>query len=123
MVARTDGSVGGDESQPLLAANTTANTPSKASKKLLILVVAGVFLFAVDFGAFMSSAPQTAIFEQIICRDRVHSHDMLNATRNAFQGSDPCKSEAVQGELALILGYKDGLDVLPSMSRFRSADV
>lgn len=114
MVVRAQSSVG-DESQPLLAATTSDNAQRKSSKKLWILIVAGIFLLAADFGGFMSSAPQTAIFEQIICRDRVHSRDTLNSTRDPPHESDPCKSEAVQGELAVILGYKDGLDVLPSM--------
>ncbi|KAJ5162065.1 hypothetical protein N7492_007457 [Penicillium capsulatum] len=111
-VARSEDSVDPDESQPLLAAD--ANARGQSSKKLLILIACGIFLLAVDFGFFLSAAPQTAVFEKIICRDRVRSRQMLDATQKDH-ANDPCKSDDVQGELALILGYKDGLDVLPSI--------
>lgn len=58
----------------------------------------------------MAQAPQTAIFEEIICRHHAVQSRGANAT---IDGVDPCKSELVQGELALVLGYKDTFDVLP----------
>lgn len=95
-------------------ASARATTLAQSSKRLLILISCGVIVLAVDFGYFLSQAPQTAIFEQIICRNRgLHSRGVANATVNAV---DPCKAESVQGELATILGYKDTFEVLPSMS-------
>lgn len=76
---------------------------------------------ATDFGIFMSNAPQTAIFEAIICRDYQTSLRRTgagNATldsgiSNALLDSNLCKSETVQGELAIVIGYKDTFDVIP----------
>lgn len=119
MTATTDDPARNGESVPLLASTSDADAQTEAarsSKKVLILVACATLVLAADFGFFLSQAPQTAVFEQIICRDHgLQPRDALSATGHA-PGGDPCKSEAVQGELALVLGYKDGLDVLPSMS-------
>lgn len=100
------------ETEPLLANTIRAVHAPRASssKKLLVLGVCCVLILAVDFGFFMASAPQTAIFEEIICRN----HGLQSRASNGTSGGvDPCKSELVQGELALVLGYKDTFDVLP----------
>jgi hypothetical protein len=78
----------------------------------------GIFVLAADFGNDMSLAPQTAIFEQIICRNQglLSSGGGTPSSGNPpVNGSDPCKSEVVQAELALVLGYKDMFEVLPSI--------
>lgn len=113
-----------DEAAPLLsptpnsdaAATQEQQQSSKQAKKLLILVACGFFVLAADFGFFMSQAPQTTIFEQIICRNYLlHSRDDVNTDLYDSSARDPCKSEIVQGELAIINGYKDTFDVLPSI--------
>jgi hypothetical protein len=84
----------------------------------MILLMCGIFVLAVDFGNDMSLAPQTAIFEQIICRNLGLLSSGAEAPPSGnppVNGSDPCKSEAVQAELALVLGYKDMFEVLPSI--------
>ncbi|KAJ5100024.1 hypothetical protein N7532_007025 [Penicillium argentinense] len=105
------------EETPLLATPNSENAqpPNNRLKKLLILVVCGIFILGADFGFFLSTAPQTAIFEQIICRNYlVHSRDALNTTLPEVPGN-PCKSEVVQGELAIVNGYKDTFEVIPSI--------
>lgn len=74
----------------------------------------GIMVLAADFGSYMSQAPQTAIFEWIICRNHFEVRDFANEILRVPHEGDLCKSEVVQGELALLLGYKDGLDVLSS---------
>ncbi|KAJ5088497.1 hypothetical protein N7456_012113 [Penicillium angulare] len=108
------------EARPLLAGNasmhsTTASKNRRNRKKFLILVVSAIFILAADFGTNLSVAPQTAIFEQIICQKYSELGGALNTTDITFDTMNPCKSETVQGELALVLGYKEGLDVLPTM--------
>jgi MFS family permease len=99
------------ETEPLLA-NTVRDVPqsqSLNSKKLVVSIICATMLLATDFGFFMAQAPQTAIFEEIICRN----HGLRSRDAATIDGVDPCKSELVQGELALILGWKDTFDVLP----------
>lgn len=108
------------ETVPLLAntiRDVPVRSPSSSSKKLLVLVVCSIIIMSVDFGFFMAQAPQTAIFEEIICRN----HGLQSRTANGTSdGIDPCKSELVQGELALILGYKETFEVLPGEFGTRS---
>lgn len=111
--------VAADETQPLLADASGGSIPQRSnSKKLMILLMCGIFVLAADFGNDMSFAPQTAIFEQIICRNQglLSSGGGTPSTgKPPVNGSDPCKSEAVQAELALVLGYKDMFEVLPGI--------
>lgn len=117
MVTETHSSPG--ETAPLLSPTPNSDPASngnKDRKKLLILVACGIFILAAEFGFYLSQAPQTAIFEQIICRNYLlNSRDDVNASLLKFPSEDPCKSELVQGELALINGYKETFDVLPSI--------
>ncbi|KAJ6111215.1 hypothetical protein N7486_003450 [Penicillium sp. IBT 16267x] len=99
------------ETHPLLSEGPINAPIRNGAKKLLILTVCAAGILSVDFGVYLSVAPQTAIFEQIICRKYQEFRNVGNTTH----GEDPCKSEAVQGELALILGYKEGFDVLPTV--------
>ncbi|KAJ5450750.1 uncharacterized protein N7458_007199, partial [Penicillium daleae] len=104
--------VAAEETQPLLADASEASIPRRLkSKRLMILIMTAIFALGVDLGNDMSLAPQTAIFERIICRN----YGLLSTGNQPVNGSDPCKSEAVQAELALVLGYKDMFEALPSI--------
>ena len=111
------------ETQPLLAADTddlidasNANSIARRNaKKSLVMIACALFLVAAEFGFYISQAPQTAIFEQIICRNHFRAGELSDGTPSAPGAGDPCKSELVQGELALVLGDKEAFEVLPSM--------
>jgi hypothetical protein len=89
------------------------------SKKLVVSIICAIILLATDFGFFMAQAPQTAIFEEIICRN----HGLRSRDANATIDGVDCKSESVQSELALILGWKDTFDVLPGEFGVRSSEI
>lgn len=80
-------------------------------KRLLLLIF--VCVVAVDFGSYLSYAPQLAIFEGLICRQFYGSGEDGSVLSDG-NGSQ-CKSPEVQGELALILGWKDTLDQVPGV--------
>ncbi|KAJ6031687.1 hypothetical protein N7540_002419 [Penicillium herquei] len=102
------------ESQPLLPENVgEMDRRKKTRNKLMIVIVGAIFTLGADCGFYLSAAPQTAIFEKIICRNYLEFLDTTNTTLPASDLVDPCKSEAVQGELALITGYKDGFAMIP----------
>ncbi|KAJ5131395.1 uncharacterized protein N7515_007434, partial [Penicillium bovifimosum] len=101
------------ETEPLLGSGTTAR-PARHPKKLLICILCAIFLLSADFGFFMSTAPQVAVYEEIICRN--YQANLHKAGNETLGDSNPCKSEAVQGELALVIGYQNTLDVLPGMA-------
>ncbi|KAJ5158044.1 Major facilitator superfamily domain general substrate transporter, partial [Penicillium coprophilum] len=74
-------------------------------RRLLILVCISVV--AADFGNYLGYAPHIEILESIICRQA--------GSGNSFGIDDKCKSPLVQGELALINGWKDTFDQVPGI--------
>ncbi|CAI7649697.1 unnamed protein product [Penicillium viridicatum] len=101
------------ETAPLLGSHPTK--PSQHPKKLLISIVCAIFLLSADFGFFMSTAPQMAVYEEIICRN--YQTTLRGAGNDTLipPEANPCKSEAVQGELALVIGYQNTFDVVPGL--------
>ncbi|KAJ5948335.1 hypothetical protein N7466_001350 [Penicillium verhagenii] len=105
MAVDSDDRTGDHEAHPLLS-EIPVNVPiGNGAKKLLVLTVCSLICLAADFGMYLSLAPQTAIFEQIICRNYSEFQGVGN---NVTRGEDPW-------ELALILGYKSGFEVLPTI--------
>lgn len=103
------------ETTPLVASNvpSTPARPTKdeaaiASRKLLVLLIASILVLTADFGNYLSIAPQTQVFERIICRN-------YYPTLNAGPDETICKSEPVQSELALVNGWKDMFDMIPGI--------
>ncbi|KAJ5970219.1 uncharacterized protein N7479_000137 [Penicillium vulpinum] len=102
------------ETEPLLNSHAT-KPPPQHPHKLLICIVCAIFLLSADFGFFMSTAPQMAVYEDIICRNyQATLHGAGNETLSPSE-PNPCKSEAVQGELALVIGYQNTFDVIPGL--------
>ncbi|KAB8257987.1 major facilitator superfamily domain-containing protein [Aspergillus pseudonomiae] len=90
------------EEEPLLGHVHDVSSPKhflSGYQRLLLLV--GISIVAADFGNALTVAPQIAIFESLIC----------------YQpgGGGDCKSPEVQGELALLIGWKDTIDQLPGI--------
>ncbi|KAF5861515.1 hypothetical protein ETB97_012841 [Aspergillus alliaceus] len=80
-------------------------TPNQTRQLLILICVA---ILTIDFGSFMSVAPQIEIFESIICKQHGHGID-------ALVEDSPCKAADIQGELALLNGWKDTLEQLPGI--------
>ncbi|KAJ5465588.1 hypothetical protein N7530_009375 [Penicillium desertorum] len=100
------------ETEPLLG---SATKPTQHPKKLLISIVCAIFLLSADFGFFMSTAPKMAVYEDIICRNYQATLQGAGNGTLILLESNPCKSEAVQGELALVIGYQNTFDVVPGL--------
>ncbi|KAL4882183.1 major facilitator superfamily domain-containing protein [Aspergillus karnatakaensis] len=91
------------ESTPLLPSGSPQNSRPKTGWFLFLLCTV---VITIDFGGFLSVAPQTQILENIICRD-MHP--------NVAASSSICKDTDVQSELALITGWKNTFDQLPAI--------
>lgn len=105
-----------DESRPLLDSEfDSPPTPSSSSsvpssKTWLVLIIISVLALTVDLGFYLTTAPQLEIFQDIICKN-------YYARADGFD-EDRCKSDAVQSELALVSGWLDTFNTLPSMPIF-----
>lgn len=102
-----------DESRPLLDSEfDSPPTPSSSSsvpssKTWLVLIIISVLALTVDLGFYLTTAPQLEIFQDIICKN-------YYARADGFD-EDRCKSDAVQSELALVSGWLDTFNTLPSV--------
>ncbi|POR31342.1 Uncharacterized protein TPAR_08440 [Tolypocladium paradoxum] len=106
------------EATRLLDPASPPNPPSPTSSRAkgpspwkAILSAAAVYLL-LSIGSHISLAPQTAILEDIICRQYYAGHvDSGSAT----PANDGCKIDAVQSEVASINGWRDVFETLPAM--------
>ncbi|KAJ5382218.1 Major facilitator superfamily domain general substrate transporter [Penicillium concentricum] len=99
-----------DERAPLLGGQEASHddhskVTSFPRRRLLLLVC--LCVVAADFGNYLGYAPHIEIIESIICRQA--------GSNNSFGVDDNCKSPHVQGELALINGWKDTFDQVPGI--------
>ncbi|KAF7590005.1 hypothetical protein BBP40_003449 [Aspergillus hancockii] len=103
------------EATPLLVEEPEDDLPTreqhrpfnaKQARRLLFLICFSVV--TIDFGAFLSIAPQIEIFESIICRK--HYQEI-----GVFAADSLCKAPEVQGELAFLNGWMDTLDEVPGI--------
>lgn len=106
-----------EETTPLLPTVVgTPETPTSKSETThprasYILSIVCIMLVLVEFGGDLNVAPQNQIFESIICND-FYGH---GAREGSLVHRD-CKVEPIQRELALVNGWKDMFDHIPSMS-------
>ncbi|KAJ5160144.1 uncharacterized protein N7482_007148 [Penicillium canariense] len=99
-----------DEQAPLLRAHEAGHDDQPKITSLLrhrLLLLVCLSIIAADFGNYLGYAPHIEILESIICRQARGS--------NSLGVDDNCKSPQVQGELALINGWKDTFDQLPGI--------
>ncbi|KAJ5702176.1 MFS general substrate transporter [Penicillium malachiteum] len=101
-----------DENQHLLGTGPVQMEPTQKSQELTVMLAVSALILAVDFAFFIDAAPQTEIFQDIICQN------YLTASGNhtdKIPTEGICKSTPVQSELALVNGWKDTSDVLTSI--------
>lgn len=92
-----------DSSDSSLSATAHPSTDPNSRRATRVVVLVCFVIVAVDFGYVLSIAPQTEIFESIICA-RLHPGDQKN-----------CKTPDVQGELALLIGWQETFNQLPGV--------
>ncbi|PLN79614.1 MFS general substrate transporter [Aspergillus taichungensis] len=100
-----------NEHTPLLGTDQGPSPSTSRSQKRTVMIAASMLILACDFGFYLTTAPQTEIFQDIICRNYM-------ATMERSPDKIPeviCKSEPVQSELALVNGWKETSDVLPGI--------
>lgn len=99
-------------------AEAAAKKPFYTKTHFVILITLIIFIIDVALGLF--NAPQTEIFEHIICNAYYKSNSaILTANRSDWMkatGNSSCVVDAVQLELAILTQFKVTLDMLPCKS-------
>ncbi|KAF4277199.1 hypothetical protein CNMCM8689_004908 [Aspergillus fumigatus] len=99
------------EETPLLG-HDHAPESGHSTRARWVLIVLSLGIIAVNFGSYLAMAPQIQIFEYIICQ-KLHPEIALLTPQEQIDAR--CKSPDVQGELALVNGWKETLDALPGI--------
>ncbi|KAF7136825.1 hypothetical protein CNMCM5793_006343 [Aspergillus hiratsukae] len=97
--------------ETLLLGHDHAAEPRPSTRARWILIILSLGIIAINFGSYLSMAPQIQIFESIICR-KLHPEIALLTTEGQIAR---CKAPDVQGELALVNGWRETLDTLPGI--------
>ncbi|KAK0663415.1 major facilitator superfamily domain-containing protein [Cercophora samala] len=105
-----------DEATALLGPSvippSTRNRQDPGYRIWLAIIRAASVVICLDIGRYLSLAPQTAMLESIVCRQYYapnHSHALPEP------GSERCKIEPIQSEVAFINGWMDVFDTLPAL--------
>lgn len=88
------------------------HTAKKTARNLLLLIA--VVIVAVDFGSYLSYAPEIEIFETILCK-RLHGFEKGTIARQDGGSISACKSDDVQAELALLVGWMSFCNQVPGI--------
>ncbi|KAL6854815.1 hypothetical protein ACO1O0_005942 [Amphichorda felina] len=81
------------------------------ARKVLILL--GITIVTIGFGSSLSLAPQIQIMEQILCE----RHRSAGVSQTPLEGGSmpDCKSDDIQSELALLIGWADFWHQVPGI--------
>jgi hypothetical protein len=101
-----------DEATFLLrGADTTAVPVRKGPDMWLALRVVtaiSLLVFALEVSSAIADAPQTQILEGIVCE----KHYATSSWNNGIS-DERCKIEAIQTEVAMLIGWKNTFEMLP----------
>ncbi|KDN70779.1 putative ATP synthase F0 [Colletotrichum sublineola] len=100
-----------EEDAPLLIQEDLPTTiaPTR-THQFKAIAMAMTFVIIVEFGAYLQVPPSYQLMEEIICR-KYHSVPIIQRVGH----DDVCKLPQVQGELAIIMGWKSSFDCIPPL--------
>ncbi|OTA26414.1 hypothetical protein BTJ68_10583 [Hortaea werneckii EXF-2000] len=94
------------DAEPAVAKSTIAWRP--------VLLINMLFVLN-GLGYFISVAPQTQLFENLVCDAYYQSSAPQTAPKQQKPSQDPCKVPAVQETLAMIFGFQTFFDGIPGL--------
>ncbi|BCS28073.1 uncharacterized protein APUU_61121S [Aspergillus puulaauensis] len=100
------------ETTPLLqdaGRNPDSTGPTRLThRRSAVIVLIAIIVFIIDLGASMLSASQVAVYEEIICQRYLSGISPVASP-------ETCKAGPIQSELAAVNGWKNTLDMIPSI--------
>ena len=96
---------------------THAASVTPAVNKNRVFLLIALVSATIGCGELLIINPQTRLFESIICRKYYDVHDPSVIEPDGWVSEQLCKIEPVESGVALLLGWQDFFDCIPSMSR------
>ncbi|KAG9201214.1 hypothetical protein G6514_005943 [Epicoccum nigrum] len=91
------------------------STPQKTKPWVVMVVLAFALIAIIDMGAFLAEAPRTRVYEANIC---IRHYREIDPSVIGADGTIPeklCKVDEVQQEMAMIFGWQEMFDAIPSI--------
>lgn len=101
-----------DESAPFL---DQILIPEKKKPWISMLVLAFALVAIIDMGAFLAEAPRTRVYEANICLRHYRENDLSVIGADGTIPEKLCKVDAVQQKMAMVFGWQEMFDALPSI--------
>jgi hypothetical protein len=103
-----------DEATSLLRGTDTAAVPIRKDPDtwlaLRVVTAVSLLVFALEVSSAIADSPQTQILEAIVCEKYYATSSWTLPTAIS---SERCKIEAIQTEVALLIGWKNTFEMLP----------
>lgn len=88
----------------------------KQTKPWVVMVILAFALVAIiDMGAFLGEAPRTRVFEANICLGYYRETDPSVIGKDGTIAEKLCKVDTVQQKMAMIFGWQEMFDAIPSI--------
>lgn len=109
-----------EEEEPLLspiAPTTASQLPTLPKKKpwLLLVILAFALISIIDVGAYLADPPRTRVYEANLCLSYYLEHDPTVIGKDGSIPESLCKGDEVQQKMAMIFGWQDTFDAIPSI--------
>ncbi|ORY17317.1 major facilitator superfamily domain-containing protein [Clohesyomyces aquaticus] len=113
-----------EEEAPLLSPTASEasippgfEAPQKKKKKPWIVLCALVFFLVaiIDIGSFLAEPPKTRVYEANLCLRYYQEHDASKIEASGDVPESLCKVNEVQEKMAMIFGWQELWDSIPSM--------
>ncbi|KZM19038.1 uncharacterized protein EKO05_0001168 [Ascochyta rabiei] len=102
-----------EEGLPFLAHTTAVG--EKKKPWVIMVVLAFALVAIIDMGAFLAEAPRTRVYEANICLRYYRENDPSVVGVDGAILEKLCKVDAVQQEMAMIFGWQEMFDAIPSI--------
>jgi MFS family permease len=96
-------------------ADATTSPPPPKKHWVFIVSLLFVLIAIIDIGAFLAEPPKTRVFEKNLCLAYFQEHDPTKIGSGGHVPESECKITEVQQKLAMIFGWQDTFDAIPSI--------
>ncbi|KAF3011126.1 hypothetical protein E8E13_011416 [Curvularia kusanoi] len=101
-----------EEGLPFLKKHTA---PPKTKPWVVMVILAFALVAIIDMGAFLAEAPRTRVYEANICLRHYRETDPSVIGADGTIPENLCKVDEVQQEMAMIFGWQEMFDAIPSI--------
>ena len=102
------------DAEPTEQTNLLSDTPIPGINSSRVVLLIALTVVALGCGEVLIVSPQTRLIESILCRKYYDTHDSSIVGRDGWLPEKLCKIEPVESGVALLKGWQEFFDCIPS---------